>query len=125
MTSKHRQLVTAIDFSHVEACVPHHYGHDVGRPEKDRIAIAHGFIAKAVYNLPTTRALMDRLHCDPVMRRICGWETKCSIPSESTFSRAFATFARSELASRIHESLHCGTSLRPAHWPYCARCYGN
>lgn len=37
--------------------------------------------------------------------RICGWETQNEIPSESTFSRAFAEFANSELASRVHETL--------------------
>jgi len=33
---------------------------------------------------------------------ICGWESAGDIPSESTFSRAFASFAADELPQRIH-----------------------
>ena len=36
-----------------------------GRPSLDRVAIASAFVAKAVYNFPTTRHLLDRLHSDP------------------------------------------------------------
>ena len=43
------------------------------------------------------------LHCDVVTRRICGWERRSGIPSESTFSRAFAEFAESNLARRIKD----------------------
>jgi hypothetical protein len=39
------------------------------------------------------------------MRRICGWEKKNEIPSESTFSRAFAEFANSQLPASVHEAL--------------------
>lgn len=102
-TSKHRQLATTIDFAYVEGFVRQYWG-CVGRPEEDRCSIARAFIAKAVYNLPTTRALIDRLQCDPIMRRICGWETKRSIPSESTFSRAFAEFSETGLASLVQGS---------------------
>ena len=48
--------------------------------------------------------LIDRLKCDPIMRRICGWETKSSIPSEATFSRDFAEFSKTGLASRAQET---------------------
>ncbi|MCP4375335.1 MAG: transposase, partial [bacterium] len=61
--------------------------------------------AKAVYNLSTTRMLIDRLMCDKTLRRICGWERQSDIPSESTFSRAFAEFADGKLAERVHEAL--------------------
>ena len=40
---------------------------------KDRAAMARAFVAKAVYDLPTTRGLRDRLDTDVVLRRICGW----------------------------------------------------
>ena len=49
--------------------------------------------------------LEERLECDPVLRRICGWERKSEIPSESTFSRAFSEFSQTALASRVHETL--------------------
>lgn len=96
-TPKHYALIATLDFARVEVFLKYFHG-VVGRPEKDRAALARAFIAKSVYNLPTTRALIDRLQCDAVTRRICGWERRSSIPSESTFSRAFAEFATSNLA---------------------------
>ncbi len=42
--------------------------------------------------------------CEPT--RLCGWESACAVPSEGTFSRAFAGCAASELAGRLlHEAL--------------------
>ena len=55
--------------------------------------------------MPTTRDLMDRVACDPVLRRLCGWSRVGEIPSESTFSRAFGEFARSRLPERMHEAV--------------------
>jgi hypothetical protein len=49
--------------------------------------------------------LIDRLIADATLRRLCGWETRGQIPSESTFSRAFAEFAASALPARVHEAL--------------------
>ena len=77
----------------------------VGCPRKWRLPILLAFVAKAVWNFPTTRALLDRLAHDPTLRRLCGWERAAEIPSESTFSRAFAEFAKSELPRQIHEAL--------------------
>jgi hypothetical protein len=77
----------------------------MGCPRKWRLPILLSFIAKAVWNFPTTRALLDRLAHDPTLRRLCGWERAREIPSESTFSRAFAEFAHSELAQVIHAAL--------------------
>ena len=76
-----------------------------GRPLEDRRALARSFIAKAVWDLPTTRALIDRLQCDPTLRRLCGWERVGEIPSEATFSRAFAEFADMALPERMHAAL--------------------
>ena len=39
------------------------------------------------------------------MRRLCGWERVGDIPSESTFSRAFAEFAEMALPERMHAAL--------------------
>ena len=50
-----------------------HYGHrGVGHPPADRNALARALPARAVWDLPTTRALIDRLPCDPTPRRLCG-----------------------------------------------------
>ena len=76
-----------------------------GRPRSWRLAIVLSLIAKAVWNLPTTRALLDRLAHDPTLRRLCGWEKAADVPSEATFSRAFDEFARGELPQAIHEAL--------------------
>ena len=37
--------------------------------------------------------------------RLCGWQRRGEVPSEATFSRAFAEFATSALPSRLHEAL--------------------
>jgi hypothetical protein len=76
-----------------------------GRPQADRHALARAFVAKAVLNLPTPLALIERLAADAVLRRLCGFEGRSTVPSESTFSRAFAEFAGSSLPARVHEAL--------------------
>ena len=76
-----------------------------GRPPKDRAAMARALVAKAVYDMPTTRVLLDRLVTDVALRRICGWERKSEVPSESVFSRAFAEFSDTQLPQRVHEAL--------------------
>jgi len=35
-----------------------------GRPPSDRVAIARAFVAKAIYDMPTTRISLDRLASD-------------------------------------------------------------
>ena len=77
----------------------------IGRPWKDRHALASAFVAKAVYGVETTRQLLERLRTDPQLRCLCGWSTVRQIPHESTFSRAFAEFASSELPQRLHAAL--------------------
>ena len=54
------------------------------------------------WDIPTTRALIERLEVAPRLRALCGWIYTREIPSESTFSRAFA---ESDLAGRMHEAL--------------------
>jgi Transposase domain (DUF772) len=58
-----------------------------------------------VYGFGLTRQLLDALERDAQLRRICGWETARQIPSEATFSRAFAEFAQMELGQFVHEAL--------------------
>src|SRR5512134_553192 len=79
--------------------------HGRGRPLQDRGAIARAFVAKAVFNFPHTRALLDRLGTDIVLRRLCGWERADEVPDEWTFSRAFAEFAASRFAEQVHAAL--------------------
>jgi hypothetical protein len=104
MTEKEQKLVTTLELIRIErftACSRSLRG----RPPKERAAVARAFVTKAVYNMPTTRALLDRLACDKKLRRICGWEHKGEIPSESTFSRAFAEFSESQLPACVHKAV--------------------
>ena len=76
-----------------------------GRPLCDRINLVRAFIAKAIWDIPSTRDLVEGLKVDRQMRNLCGWVLIHEIPSESTFSRAFAEFAESDLPGRMHEAL--------------------
>jgi hypothetical protein len=76
-----------------------------GRPSKDRIAIARAFLAKSIYGLSNTRQLLHALQTDSALRALCGWSHAKQIPHESTFSRAFAEFARSELPQFAHQAV--------------------
>jgi hypothetical protein len=77
-----------------------------GRKPKSRLAIGRAFLAKALWNMPTTRALIDRLERDTNLRRLCGWENgPGEVPDETIFSRAFARFAAMGLSQAVHEDL--------------------
>jgi hypothetical protein len=104
LTPQHERLVTVLDVARIEAFVQMWPGLP-GRPPADRYALARAFVAKAVLSLPTTLALVERLAADATLRRLCGWEGRSEVPSESTFSRAFAEFAASGLPARVHEAL--------------------
>jgi len=104
LTEQHQLFVTVVDMTGIEAFVPHWHGLP-GRPLSERAPLARAFVAKAVLNLPTTQMLIERVEADKTLRRLCGWSRLSEVPSESTFSRAFAEFAESELPSRVHEAL--------------------
>ena len=104
LTAKLEHLIIILDTLGLEAFVaPPSRGR--GRPPDDRPAIARSFVAKAVLTIPTTSALIERLQVDRALRRICGWERRSEVPSEATFSRAFAEFAAQNLPERVHEQL--------------------
>jgi hypothetical protein len=84
----------------------------IGRPAKDRAALATAFIANAILNLPTTRDLIGRLRVDESLRRICGWRSRHAVPHESKFSRAFAEFATTELPQQLHEAIVATTQAQ-------------
>jgi len=108
LSESHRQLVRILTLAEVESLVmPSTRG--VGRPARHRRAIARAFVAKAVFNLATTRQLLDWLLADDLLRRLCGWESAAELPHESQFSRAFAGFAISELPQRMHAALIAAT----------------
>lgn len=104
LTERHERFVIVLEVAGVEAFVQSWHGLP-GRPLKDRHALARAFMAKAVFGLPTTSALLERLTVDRTLRRLCGWERVGAVPCESTFSRAFAEFTLSGLPGRAHEAL--------------------
>jgi hypothetical protein len=104
LSEKHKQVITVIEVARIEAFVRVWRGLP-GRPLKDRRALSRAFAAKAVLGLPQTNMLIERLCVDKSLRRLCGWEHVSEVPSEATFSRAFAEFAVSELPARVHEAL--------------------
>ena len=104
LNENQKKLVAILELVRIEDFIPARWWH-LGRPPKDRVSIANAFVAKMVYNCSTTRELIDRLESTPNLRRICGWERKSDIPSESTFSRSFDEFSSMGLAERAHEAL--------------------
>ena len=100
----HRRLVAAaLDLVGVEGFLGTP-GSGPGRPPEDRRALARAFLAKAVWDLPTTRHLINKLGMYLALR-LCGWSRLGDFTSEATFSRAFAEFSASRLAERMHEAL--------------------
>jgi hypothetical protein len=104
LTQRQQKLVAILELIRIEDFIPGRCWR-LGRPPKDRVVMAKAFVAKMVYPCADTRELLDRLKSAPNLRRICGWERASSVPSESTFSRAFESFAASELPSRVHAAL--------------------
>lgn len=99
----HQAFVRALSLLQLDGLVYRRRGR--GRPSHDRACVARAFLAKAVFNIPHTRALLDRLAHDPTLRRLCGWERAAAVPEEWVFSRAFSEFARDEFAQRVHATL--------------------
>lgn len=102
LTEKHKKLIAILELVRIESFLFSHSW--IGRPPKNRVWIARAFVAKCVFNFTYTNQLIDKLQNDKILKRICGWDTQ-KLPSEATFSRAFAEFSESFLAERVHEAL--------------------
>ncbi len=98
--ARNEQLINVFAFVRFETLIGLHCG--PGRPAKDRVAQAHAFLAKAIFGLSTLRDLIERLSVDRRLRRHCGWPSARAVPSEATYSRAFAEFAAGSLPTRLH-----------------------
>ena len=77
----------------------------LGRKMHSREKMFCAFLLKAEYNLPTTKLLIESLKSNSSWRLLCGWDYSTQIPSEATFSRAFAHFAKVELPDAVHEAI--------------------
>ncbi len=93
------------DVVEVERHVQNPLGRWSGRPAHDRRCMARAYVAKAVYDMTTTEALIERLKADRSLRRLCGFESLRQVPSAATFSRAFAEFAEVDLGDKVHAAL--------------------
>lgn len=100
LSPKEAKLIRILDFAEIEKFVSEV---KITNPPKDRKEIARAFIAKAVYNLQTTRDLIDRLKVDRVLRVICGWRYAHTIPSEAKFSRVAKELACFKTAAKTHQ----------------------
>ena len=104
LTEKQKRLIMILEIVEVEKHVDGRYNW-LGRKPKDRYSIARAFVAKAVYNYPDTKAVIEALRTVGNLWRICGFHKKGDIPSSSTFSRAFQEFAKSSLGDKVHDAL--------------------
>jgi hypothetical protein len=114
LTEKQREFVRVIELADVQKHIRPYRWQGIGRKREDRLAMVLAFVAKAVYNVPTTKALIAFLRDSKNLRRLCGWESPGEIPSESTFSRAFEEFSRDGLGEKIHAAMvkqHAGPKL--------------
>ena len=100
LSSKEAKLIKILDFAEIEKNITIV---KITNTPRDRVEIARAFIAKSVYNLQTTRDLIDRLRIDRTLRVLCGWRYKRDIPSESKFSRVFKELSDLKIAEKTHE----------------------
>jgi hypothetical protein len=105
LTAKLTQLVGILEIVRIEEHLSQDPPKTMGRKREDRKPMARAFVAKAVYNMTTTQLLIENLHLQPSLRRICGFAQRKDIPSSATFSRAFAEFAQQKLADTVHAAL--------------------
>ena len=104
LTNQLLAVVRTLEVARIEEYIDRRWC-GIGRPPKDRLALARAFIAKSVLKLITTEALRERLHMDRVLQRICGFDTRKALPDAATFSRAFAEMAQSRIGERCHAAL--------------------
>jgi len=115
LTEPERRLVKILELVQIEHYVPVSARRQwLGRPIKEREAIARAFVAKALLGYQHTRSLRNALLSTPNLRMLCGFSRRQEVPSESTFSRAFAEYAKAGLGTRVHDALvkeHLGSEL--------------
>ncbi|HOO52504.1 MAG TPA: transposase [Alphaproteobacteria bacterium] len=114
LSDKEREFVQVVSLLDLPSHMKEFSWRGLGRKKKSRINMAKAFVAKSVYKFETTDILIEYLRNCKNIRRLCGWELACEIPSSATFSRAFTEFATHSLPQKIHEAMvikHCGPKL--------------
>jgi hypothetical protein len=105
LSDRDRAFIQVVELARVDDHIRPYRWTGIGRKPKDRKAIALAFIAKAVYQIPTTRMLIETLKTNRTVRHLCGWDDPSDVPDESCFSRAFKQFAEGKLPELIHEAM--------------------
>ena len=105
LSEREREFVRVAELAGIDKHIVPYRWVGNGRKPSDRKSLALAFIAKALWNMPTTLGLIEYLKASVNLRRLCGWERSGEIPSESTFSRAFEEFSKGQLPSQIHETM--------------------
>lgn len=111
MLESHQRVAMVLEVVRIEELVVQPFSW-LGRPPVSRKPLARAFVAKAVLGIRTTKDLIDRLWVDVRLRRVCGFLGR--VPSESTFSHAFAEFARAGLLDSVHAAAvktHLGSEV--------------
>ena len=78
LSERYELFVAVVEFVRLETLLPDLRGLP-GRPPQDRAALARAFIAKAVFDIPTTRALIERLQVDRTLYQLCGFSGTCRV----------------------------------------------
>lgn len=106
LTEREKHLVKILELIQIEKYVPVTARRQwLGRPIKEREAIARAFVAKAILKYQHTSSLRNELRSTPNLRIICGFARRQDVPSEATFSRAFGEFAKAGLGVKVHDAL--------------------
>lgn len=105
LTGPQRDFLRVIELTRMERFMLPYLWKGIGCKPCQRLPLAKAFIAKSIWKLSATRSLIDQIKGSAALRRLCGWDTLGDLPSESTFSRAFASFAADELPQTIHATM--------------------
>src|SRR6056297_2607115 len=106
LTEPEKRLVKILELVQIEQHVPVSASRQwLGRPIKEREAMARAFVAKALLRYQHTSSLRNALLSSPNLRSICGFSQRQKVPSEATFSRAFSEYACAGLGTMVHDAL--------------------
>src|SRR6516225_8378878 len=70
LTDRHKRVIATLEVARIEVLVQTVWPGLPGRPAADRHELARAFTAKAVLDLPTTAALIERLQVDKTLDRL-------------------------------------------------------
>ena len=105
LTGPQRDFLRTIELARLERFMLPCLWMGIGCKPGLRLPLAKAFIAKSIWNLPIPSGRIEQLKGNPSLRRLCGGEARGDVPSESTFSRAFAAFAAGKLPEAVHAAL--------------------